>query len=116
MGKSVAVVGEVVATPGSIPFTRAESGIWTAGVIRYRNYDQLKVNHAKVIYEAECNFSFSGQSSSGATVTGQETVALAASTTILQKNVSNVLVNDDTQTCDFSNKLKVQRTNFLKTA
>ncbi len=115
MGKSVAVEGDVTATPGTTPFTGADSGTWTAGTVTYLSYAKLTVNGIKVIWQAQCAFTFSGASSSGTAVTGAETVTLTANTTILQKGISNVLVNGDTATGNYGNELKAQSSGPLKT-
>lgn len=114
--KSVAVEDEVIATPGTAPFTGAESGTWTAGPVSYRSYGSLTVGGINVIYEASCTFNFSGASSSGAAVIGSETVTLTAGSTLLQKNESGVLVNGDSATGTYGNELKVQSSGPLKTS
>jgi hypothetical protein len=101
------VEGQVTATPGAMPFTGAESGVWTAGSVNYESYDALKMDGAKVIHGASCRFSFSGQSSSGATVTGSETVTLEAGRTIVQKDSSGALLSGDSATGSYGNKLMV---------
>lgn len=93
---SVAVDGDVTATPGSITTVKdAQSGKWTAGTISYKTYPKLKVNGKPVIHEASCTFTFSGTNSSGATVTGSETVKLSAGTAKLQKGADKVLKDGD---------------------
>ena len=67
--KNIAVVGEVVATAGEIPFTGATSGEWTAGAVSYQSYQNLSITDVPVIYQAECTFSFRGESSVGSLVT-----------------------------------------------
>ncbi len=116
MGKGVAVEGEVTATPGTTLFTGADSGTWTAPPsISYKSYTKLTISGRRVVYQAKGTFTFSGLSSSGATITGPETVTLTASTTLLQKGLSNVLVDGDSATGIYGNELKVQSNGSLKT-
>ncbi len=115
-GESVAGEGEVVATPGSTPFTGAETGVWTAGPIAVQSYSKLTIGGKPVIHQAQCTFNFSGQSSSGASIVGSETVQLKAGQTLLQKTQGGVLVNGDTATGQFGNKLEVRTTNVLHSA
>lgn len=114
--KSVAVDGDVTATPGTVFYTGADSGTWTAGTITYESYDKLTVTK-KVIYKAICKFSFAGANSgTGATITGEETVTLEATPTLLQKGATSVLRDGDSQVGEFGNKLEVLTNNKLKSA
>jgi hypothetical protein len=115
-GESVAVEGEVVATPGDIAFTGAEKGEWIAGPVIVQSYGNLTVGSKKVIYQAQCTFDFTGQSSSGAVVKGVEMVTLKAGQTRLQNNETGVLVKGDEKTGQFGNKLAVETANVLHTA
>lgn len=103
-GKNVAVEGDVTATPGTIPFTGAVSGTWTAGPISYQKYSQLTVRNVSVIHQAQCTFLFSG-SNGTSPVSGSETVTLIAKTTNLQNGLAFVLLNGDTQVGVFGNTL-----------
>ena len=116
MAKSVAVEGDVSATPGSTPYSGAETGSWTAGAITYQGYDPLTIGGTRVVSEASCTFSFSGASSSGATITGTETVTLSAGGTKLQGGSSKVLVDGDRKAGSYGNELLVQTGAKLKTA
>jgi hypothetical protein len=121
--KSVAVEGDVKATVGTMPFTGAQSGTWTAGSISYTSYANLKSGGKKVIWKATCLFSFKGASASGATVTGTETVTVTATTKLLNKGQRSVLVDGDTRTGgdlpaptpNYDNKLTVSASGPLKT-
>jgi hypothetical protein len=114
--KSVATVGDVSATPGTTPYTGADSGAWTAGPISYTSYVKVASGGAKAISEARCTFSFSGaNSSSGATITGTETVTLRAGPTKLQKGEAGVIVDGDSETGSFGNKLSAASGEPLKT-
>jgi len=108
--------GDVSATVGTTPFTGADKGTWTAGPITYTTYDRLTSNGTKAISEAECTFSFAGTNSSGATVTGTETVTLSARPTKLQKGASGVLVNGDSASGDYENTLTASASQKLGTA
>jgi hypothetical protein len=116
VAKSIAVEGDVSATPGNTPYTGAESGSWTAGTITYQGYDPLTIGGTRVVREASCTFSFSGASSSGATITGTETVTLSASATKLQGGSSNLLVDGDSEVGSYGNELLVQTGAKLQTA
>lgn len=113
--KQVAVEGDVQATAGTTPFTGAASGTWTAGSVTCSSYDQLKIGGSKVIYKAECKFTFNGTSSAPASITGDETVTLEAKSTKLQGGLSKVLVNGDSVTGNFGNKLQINASHKLST-
>jgi hypothetical protein len=118
--KAVAVEGDVTATAGTAPFTGAESGTWTAGAVSVTTYDDLVVGTRKVVWKATCTFSFTGASSSGAAVSGAETVTLTASTTLLNQSRTSVLVDGDAQTGGdaaptFDNRLSVAASGALRT-
>jgi hypothetical protein len=116
-GKSVAVSGEVIATPGTTFFTGADSGTWTAGAVNVQSYSKLTVGSKAVLHEAKCTFTFSGANSgTGATITGSETVTLKAGATLLQKGLTSVLVQGDSATGSFGNKLQVQTVSKLRSA
>jgi hypothetical protein len=97
--------GDVSATPGTTPFSGAQSGTWTAGTISETAYDKVVSGGAKAISQAQCTFSFTGANSSGATVTGSETVTLSAGATKLQKGAAGVIVDGDSATGTYGNKL-----------
>jgi hypothetical protein len=119
---AVAVEGDVSATVGTMPFTGAQSGTWTAGPITYSSYANLKSSGKKVIWKATCTFNFSGANASGAAVTGAETVTVTATTKLLNMGQRNVLVDGDTKTggdpptpTSYDNKLTVSASGTLKT-
>ena len=114
MPKSVATEGDVTATAGTTMYSPATSGSWTAGSVTYTSYAKLNSGGAKVIHKAECTFSFSGSTGNTA-VTGQETVSLEAGSTLLQKEASKVLVDGDSKTDKYGNKLQVSSSEKLKT-
>ena len=116
MGKQVAVIGDVQAIAGTIPFSGAANGSWTAMPVKYTSYSKLTLGGKVVIYEAECNFMFSGANPAGSPVVGQEVVKLTAKTTKLQGSLSNVLVSGDSATGQYGNQLQVNATNKLETA
>ncbi len=117
-GKQVAVEGDVQATAGSTPFTGAESGTWTSEPVIYSSYDHLKIGGSKVIYKAPCKFTFSGTSPAPQKnpISGDETVTLEAQSTKLQGSVSKVLVDGDSATGKFGNKLQISASHQLSTA
>lgn len=121
MGKSVAVEGNVLATPGTTPYPPADKGSWTAGKVTPYPYEKLKVGGKKVIYKAQCTFTFTGTQTIPGTpptqkdVSGKETVTLEAKLTKLQGGQSKVLVNGDNAQGTYANKLQVQATNKLST-
>lgn len=113
---SVAVKGEVTATPGTNQnYKEAASGKWTADTVSYETYAKLKVNGESVIYEASCTFSFSGSDSSNKAVTGSEKVKLSAGTTKLQKGANKVLKQGDQVSDINGNKLEVNTSSKLRT-
>jgi hypothetical protein len=114
--KPVAVEGDVSATVGTAPFTGAEAGTWTAGSVSLTSHANLKVGGKKAVWKATCTFSFTGQSSSGATVNGSETVTLTATTKLLDKSQSSVLVDGDQAQGNYGNKLTASATGALKTS
>ena len=116
MGKKVAVVGEVQAIAGTIPYSGAVNGSWNAMPVQYSSYSKLTVGGKAVIYEAECRFLFNGANPSGAPVVGQEVVKLIAQTTKLQGSLSNVLVTGDSANGQYGNQLKVNATKKLETS
>jgi hypothetical protein len=116
--RSVAAKDDVSATPGTVPFTGADQGTWTAGEINAPGHPELQMGGA-VISEASCVFSFQGSNSgTGAAVTGQETVTLTSGTTKLHVGQVSVLVDGDETTGDggFGNKLTVTSTRKLATS
>ena len=114
-GTAVAVEGDVTAIPGSIFFTSATSGSWSAGPVTVTTYPKLRAE-AQVAFQASCTFQFSG--SSGQTpVTGSETVTLtAAGSAKLQKGLNGVLLAGDNAEGAFGNKLTASSTRTLRTS
>ena len=115
-GKAVAGATDVSATPGTSPFTGADSGTWTAGPVTVTTYPTLRAGDAEVAFKAICTFQFSGKS--GQTpVTGSETVTLsAASSAKLQKGKNGVLLDGDVAEGAFGNKLTASSTRTLRTS
>lgn len=117
MGQTVAVEGDVKATPGSTPYPPADSGTWTAGPVEYQAYDNFKVKSKAVVYQAKCKFTFSGvNSASGVTVSGEETVELKAQQTKLQQGQKKVLVDGDMAMGTYQNQLQAVAMQKLTTA
>lgn len=118
-GKSVAAKDDVSATSGTVPFTGADQGTWTAGEINAPGHPELQMGEAAVISEASCVFSFHGSNSgTGAVVTGQETVTLTSGATKLHVGQVTVLVDGDEATGNggFGNKLTVTSSRKLATS
>lgn len=116
MGKPIALEGNVIAVPGAMPYSPAQTGAWTALPLQMKAYPKLKVGGKSVIYEAECKFMFTGVQttpSGPVIVTGQETVKLTAKSTKLQKKV---LVQGDMMQSPYGNQLKIVTTSKVKTA
>jgi hypothetical protein len=121
---SVAVEGDVSPTVGVAMFTGAQSGEWKAGPVTVTTYPNLKSGGKKVIWKAECTFSFSGANASGAPVTGTERVTLTATTKLLNKGQHQVLVDGDSKTggdlpppaSNYDNKLTISASGPLKTS
>jgi hypothetical protein len=118
--RSVAVDGDVSATAGTAFYTGATSGTWTAGPITATTYENLESGGKKVIWKAECTFSFTGENSGGSAVTGTEKVTLTATTKLLDPG-QHVLVDGDSKTGGdapptFDNKLTVSAAGPLETS
>jgi hypothetical protein len=112
--KSVATIGDVTATPGTKLYPPATAGSWTAGLISYSSYPRLKSRGTNVISQATCTFSFAG-TKEGAAVAGTETVTLRAKSTVLQKGLAAVIVDGDSETGIYGNKLAAGSSEPLKT-
>jgi hypothetical protein len=112
---SVATVGDVSPTPGTTPFTGAKTGTWTPGAVAYTSYAPLRSRGVNAISEARCTFSFSGSTEGGSTVTGSEEVVLRAASTVLQKGAAGVIVDGDSATGTFGNRLSASTAEPLKT-
>lgn len=116
--KSVAVDGEVQATPGTAMYSPADSGAWSAGAVQHTTYAALTVGGVAVVHEASCEFTFSGadSKSNGAPVTGSETVTLTASPTSLMRGKDAVLRDGDEAEGSYGNKLRAVTSRHLKSA
>ena len=115
--KSVATVGDVKATVGSKPGVENSTGTWKAGSVSHKSYPALKTAGKEVIYEASCEFEYSGtDNSSGAAVKSSETVTLKAKTTVLQKGSNGVILDGDSAEGDYGNKLQAASMKPLKSA
>jgi hypothetical protein len=115
--KKVAVDGEVSASPGTSPGVPNSTGTWTAGNVSYQTYSELTVGGKQVTYEASCTFSYSGaDNSSGATVTASSSVTLSAKSTVVQNGANKALVDGDSETDAYGNKLSVSAAGVLQTA
>jgi hypothetical protein len=110
---SVAGDGDVSATAGTVLFTGADKGTWTAGSVQLKTYAKLEAGGKPVVHQAECTFSFSGSAGNTA-VTGTSRVTLTKPGRPLQKGQQSVLVDGDSVTDSFGNKLAVTSTRRLQ--
>jgi hypothetical protein len=122
MDKPVAVKGDTQATASlsTAPSTKPDwAGGWAAGTVTETSYSKLTVSGVEVIHEAECTFSFEGVNSAVSPtpppVDMESTITLTASTTILQKGNSNVLVNGDSASDSHGNQLIINASGHLST-
>jgi hypothetical protein len=110
---AVAVAGDIVATAGSDTTFggTADTGAWSAGQVTVVDYAKLTIGgQHPVVHEASCTFTFNGSKTAGGAttaVTGSSTVTLRASTTVLQKALSNVLLVGDEARDSFGNSVSV---------
>lgn len=116
MPARVAVVGDVSATPSTVlhtdtakgPGTSTPAGTWSAGTIAYESYPQLSAAGTEVIWQAECEFSFTGTDTGGSPVDKKETVTLTATAKLLNADQDHVLVDGDSESSPvYGNKLAV---------
>lgn len=103
---NIAVEGDVLAIPGTIPYPPAVSGAWIPGPVTYSVYSKVKVNGRAVIYEAKCTFTFAGVASPPAPVSGTEDVTLSASSTSVNDGQNSVLLDGDNKTGNYGNQLQ----------
>ena len=115
--KSVAAGADVSATAGTVPYTGAQSGNWTAGKISPTPHPHLVVDGSPAISAATCTFSFTGSTSGGSPVSGTDIVTLNATATMLQCDQVSVLVDgDQVVSTQYKNTLKVSSTRTLQTS
>jgi hypothetical protein len=112
---SVAGDGDVSATAGTALFTGADKGTWKAGAVQLTTYAKLEAGGKPVVHKAECTFSFEGTAGT-ATVKGASDVTLTRPGRPLQKGQQSVLVDGDSATDEFGNKLSVSSTRRLRCA
>ena len=119
-GKSVATQADVMLIPGSTIPPGFASGSWAPDPSVVPNpsvqqYTKLTTGNQPVIYEAKGSFLFTGTLSGGGGGTTTEVVDLTASTTVLQKNETNVLRDGDSKTGPVGgNQVKIVSTRVLK--
>jgi hypothetical protein len=102
----IAVEGDVVAIPGTIPYPPAASGVWVPGAVTYSSYSAVKQQGRAVIYEAKCTFTFTGAAPNGNPVSGSEDVTLSAGSTEVNKGQNSVLVDGDSKRGNYGNQLQ----------
>jgi hypothetical protein len=105
---TVALNGDVIATPGSIPpgnCTPAPG--WTAGPIIYTNGMKIKVDGTWVITKAECTFIWTGTPPPPGCVpvATNSKVTLNPDTTKLKDNSKDILRNGNTAQDSYLNTL-----------
>jgi hypothetical protein len=115
-GRAVAVVGDVVATPGppsgTITWAVDAAGVQYGGF----TYPQLTVGGVAVIHGATCGFTGT-DSNTGATTPSSVTLPdPTAPATTLQHGASSVLRNGDTAHDANQNTLTVQASGILTSA
>jgi hypothetical protein len=118
-GKSAAKSGEVKAKKGTKFFDPAVKGNWTAPqMVDETTYPKLTSGGVPVLHKVEATFSFSGNGPppSEAPVNTTTKVTLVGETTLLQKGLSNVIVDGDTETDSWGNELKASASGKLKTS
>lgn len=122
MAAPVAVVGDVTATPGAVLHestavgagTSAPAGTWSAGTIEHETYPQLTSAGSEVIWEAACEFTFSGTDTSGKVVDERETITLTATARPLNPHQHDVLIHGDSESSGYGNTLSVTATGPLR--
>jgi hypothetical protein len=118
-GKSAAKASEITATAGTTFYSPAVKGSWTAGPVQpVTTYSKLKTGGTAVVHKAECTFSFSGTGPTPAEspVATTKKVTLVGKTTLLQKGLSNVIVDGDSKTDSWGNKLEASASGKLKSS
>ncbi|MGB3673425.1 MAG: hypothetical protein WA988_03185 [Candidatus Nanopelagicales bacterium] len=117
VAKKVAVEGDTTATVGTMPFTGADTGTWTAGTIEESAYPKLRCAGTPVIWEATCKFSFIGTGPPPVkpTIKGDETVTVTATTNLINKTQHSVLVGGASSVGKYGNKLQISATGPLTT-
>lgn len=105
MSKAVVVAAEVSATPGTVTYPPAVSGVWAPGSVVETSDPKLTVQGKAALNAAECTFSFNGLDSNGVTVTGSSTVQLNPSPTVLQGAGGDLLLTGDSMQDSFGNRL-----------
>jgi len=109
--KPVAVKGDASAETGQGLVAGASKGLWSiVGDVTETSYMQLTSGGTEVIYQAECSFSFTGDSAPPQTtgdVIGASTVTLTASGTVAQGGLSAVLRDGDEVSDEYGNTVRI---------
>ena len=113
VSKPVACASDISATVGTLPFTGATSGAWTAGDIDVTTGDTLVVGGNAVAVSATCTFSFSG-TNGNAPVAGSSAVSLPAGPSTLLVGGAPPLLSGDTASDAFGNTLVVSSARRLQ--
>lgn len=116
--KPVAVQGDASASTGNGLVGAAKKGKWTAGEVNETSYSQLTAGGVEVIYEAECTFTFLGDSDPPngvvSDVNDSSTVTLSASDTVAQGGLNHVLRDGDEEEDAYGNKVSVSASAALQ--
>jgi hypothetical protein len=71
--------GEVRAVPGTVLFSGAVTGVWTAGAVAETRFRLLPFFFPALVRSARCTFAFSGFADSGTTpIAASSTVTLSS--------------------------------------
>ncbi|MEE8058706.1 MAG: hypothetical protein V3T17_12885 [Pseudomonadales bacterium] len=117
MTKPIAVSGNVIATPGTTPFSPADSGAWVAQPVQEIPYPKLKIGGKNALQKVICVFQFAGvQSASGAPVSGVETVILEPQKTAVKHSGQTMLLDGDKKDGQYGNKLQAIAFGKMKTS
>lgn len=115
MVDSVAKMGEIIPTPGTMMYSPAVSGAWLPSAIVPTIHDTITITSVNALKKAECTFTFIGADSNGVPVVGTEKVVLEAGSTTLTGGGIGVLKSGDQKQGDHGNKLEVITINVLRT-
>jgi hypothetical protein len=112
---SVARKADVTASPGSLFYTGATSGAWTAGSVTVTTTDAARSDGAQVAVKASCTFSFAGSNGQTA-VSGTSSVTLSPASRALTVGGTHPLVDGDSEKDSYGNTVEVTSGAALRTA
>ncbi len=114
MSRALGRQGDVTASVGTVFFTGATSGTWTAGSVSVTTSDALRSDGSLAATEATCDFTFSG-SNGTSPVAGSSTVKLSPSTRAIRVGGRHPLVDGDAATDAYGNSLQVSSSASVRT-